>query len=326
MFEVKFFEYFLLIIAAGLKKFKKMFKLMLSSRLKLKMKVNKPYNISMHSKQHFIEMTEKRGTAGFSSIEQPAFSRSQSYYPARLSSGSQKMFQKCDLFFNTNSFCTVLNKTDISCCSRKKPDEFLRDLLSKLLKYCRNFLSFKNKPSNKHSDSESGERDFILDNKTENTERLIDLKTAQRMFKCAEFKSILNETQDLQHLNLYFLKTDNQKLSFFINLYNLLCIHSHFYLASVRVDRKVDETFERSDSSPFSFSFNLFHNRTERLLFQQRMCYKVGQMGSISLYDLKHLILMPRFLNNPHTTSISGLSSRKSAKIPHSSKSLKFIL
>ncbi len=29
------------------------------------------------------------------------------------------------------------------------------------------------------------------------------------------------------------------------------------------------------------------------------MCYKLGQMGLVSLYDLKHLILMPRFLNNP---------------------------
>ena len=43
-------------------------------------------------------------------------------------------------FYNQNSFCTVLNKTKVCCCSRKKPDEFLRDLLFKLLKYGKNFM------------------------------------------------------------------------------------------------------------------------------------------------------------------------------------------
>lgn len=159
-------------------------------------------------------------------------------------------------FYSLNSFYTILNENDLSYCSKKKPDVFLRDLLFKLLKYCKNYTN----------------------------KRVIDLATAKEIYENAEFKSILNESQELQHLNLLFLKTDCQKLSFFINLHNLLCIHAHFYLASfVKLD----------DTNPDS----LFNNKTEKLLFQQRMSYKVGQMGCVSLYDLRHLVLMRSFFN-----------------------------
>lgn len=220
---------------------------------------------------------------------------------------SQKQQPESD-FFNLNLFCTVLNKTDVICCSRKKPDEFLRDLLFKLLKYCKNFLSTMNhlKPEEKKESSghhNNFNQNFTIDNRTDKSDRLINLGTAQLMYQSAEFKSILNESQELQHLNLYFLKTDNQKLSFFINLYNLLCIHSQFYLASTRTSKPEpslpvsEDEDTNSTGCGLDFSFNLFRNRTEKLLFQQRMCYKVGQMGAISLYDLKHLILLPRMQN-----------------------------
>ncbi len=287
-----------------------------------------------------MDTIDKRVSVDVYPKEQPAAPKSQLHSPsAHWSSDSQKNSQNSairptDLLYNTNSFCTVLNRTDISCCSRKKPDEFLRDLLFKLLKYCKKFLNNNTTSTGSsrqsESDPPSAGRNFIIDNRTDKNERLIDLRTAQRMYQCAEFKSILNESQELQHLNLYFLKTDNQKLSFFINLYNLLCIHSHFYLASIRVGAKsaepntTTEGEQQEPNPPIGFSFNLFHNRTERLLFQQRMCYKVGQMGSISLYDLKHLILMPRFLNNPNVGNVQvnsgGLSGGKPVKKSHSSE------
>jgi hypothetical protein len=137
---------------------------------------------------------------------------------------------------------------------------------------------------------------------------VIDLKDAKEMYKSAEFKSLLDESKELQHLNLNALKTDKQKLSFFINLYNLLSIHSHFYLASkcnISSDKNEndkslfnDESFSHKlNGTPKKLTDFLFRNRTEKLLFEQRMCYKVGQMGCISLYDLKHHILTRRCLN-----------------------------
>ena len=261
------------------------------------MSINKDYSISLLSNHQTLDVLEKGPEQHKDSLRSPSAQRSLA--------DSQKSTQNSTVegdFYNLNSFYTVLNKTDVSCCSRKKPDEFLRDLLFKLLKYCKNFLN------NFNSSDTKSKANFTIDSSVEKNEQFIDLNTAQLMYQSAEFKSILNESQELQHLNLYFLKSDNQKLSFFINLYNLLCIHSHFYLASTRCSAaKKDPNFTETANNNHSetsgpdcaFTFNLFHNRTEKLLFQQRMCYKVGQMGLISLYDLKHLILMPRFLNNP---------------------------
>jgi hypothetical protein len=174
--------------------------------------------------------------------------------------------------FNLNSFHTILNQADMSYCSACRPDQFVRDLLIELLKYCRNFaLKQKQRKQNE-----------VI--------RSIDLPTACSIYNSAEFKSILSKTKTLQHLNLNFMTKQDQKLSFFINLHNLLCIHSHFYLASVR---NITNKTAKNDNSMSS----LFHNSTERLLFQQRMCYKVGQMGCVSLYDLRHHILVRRPLN-----------------------------
>lgn len=201
--------------------------------------------------------------------------------------------------YNLNSFYRVLNQSDIiNCCSRKKPHEFVRDLLLKLLKYCKNF--------NQHQ---------VYSNATK-----IDLSTAKEIYQCAEFKTILNESQELQHLNMLSLKTDHQKLSFFINLYNLLSIHAHFYLAAQNTTHKsyFEELHEKllvlneisiDEDDPTKqtehYASYLFHSSTERLLFEQRMCYKVGQMGHISLYDLKHLILLRQCMNNDDFTSLN---------------------
>jgi hypothetical protein len=119
------------------------------------------------------------------------------------------------------------------CCSRKKPDEFLRDLLLKVLKYCKSFLTTPT--------SESA-NNLIGQPRDTRANQFVDMKVAKDIYQCAEFKTILNESQELQHLNLYFLKTDAQKLSFFINLYNLLCIHSHFFLASVNSSKSYEST------------------------------------------------------------------------------------
>jgi hypothetical protein len=133
--------------------------------------------------------------------------------------------------------------------------------------------------------------------------KFIDLYRAKEIYKCAEFKSILNETQELLKINLYFLKTENQKLSFFINLYNLMCIHAKFYLASLS---GLTTSKDESDSLNMESDEFLFRNRTEELLFQQRICYKVGQMGCVSLYDLKYHILARRCLNSDTPFNFKG--------------------
>jgi hypothetical protein len=214
--------------------------------------------------------------------------------------------------YSLNSFYTILNENELTYCSKKKPDQFLKDLLFKLLKYCKNFNSTH---ENEQQQQQELTTKFTNNNnkKIKNSHRLVDLTKAKLMYESAEFKSILNESQELKHLSLKCLKTDNEKLSFFINLYNLLCIHAHFYLASF-INATATPTKNNNNNNNSSRSSNseeddnestineqdvlnddLFMNKTEKLLFQQRMCYKVGQMGCVSLYDLKHLVLTRSF-------------------------------
>lgn len=217
--------------------------------------------------------------------------------------------------YNISSFFTILNQSDVLIsCSRKKPDVFVREVLLKLLKYCKNHLLKsasrpKNAPFQPTQQQQQQQPQFV------------DLKTAQEIYQCAEFKTILNESQELQHLNLYLLKTENQKLSFFINLHNLLCIHAYFFLASLnsKYSEMSDNLRRRPSVSSQYLVLNqpdvcnlnvcLFRNRTEELLFRQKFCYKVGQMGCVSLYHLKHHILTRRCLNNENLSLLSSTST-----------------
>ena len=213
-----------------------------------------------------------------------------------------------DFTLETSSFYTVLNQEDILYCSIKKPDEFLRSLLLRILKFSKSFLDSQRlgqqQQQQQTSDSPTTTPQKTL--RSPQQRSLVDLTHAKAMYKSPEFKKLLNESKELQHLNLHALRTDKQRLSFFVNLHNLLSIHAHFYLAS-KCNSDSSPAPSPSPSSSLQSkeatasvvrdSAPLFRNKTEKLLFEQRMCYRVGQMGCVSLYDLKHHILTRRCLN-----------------------------
>jgi hypothetical protein len=227
----------------------------------------------------------------------PLHSIYSSHLASSLSSASSLIQSSEISLYNLNSFYTVLNQSDVNCCSRKKPHEFVRDLLLRLLKYCKSHLR-----QGAHH---------------------VDVETAREIYQCAEFKTIVNESQELQHLNLNSLKTQNQKLSFFINLHNLLSMHAHFYMAALQNKKQAttqpgnlnDKFFvlnQPENEIPANSCGYLFKTKTEKLLFQQRMCYRVGQMGYVSLYDLKHNILTRHCMNNDSFANLNFASISKS--------------
>ena len=153
------------------------------------------------------------------------------------SSNDRTQSNEEDFNKDTSSFYTILNEEESLYCSIKKPHEFLRNLLLKILKYTKSYLDIQRnrlqEESQQQQNPNQSSSNSLINNFSKPQKRsLIDLKDAKEMYKSAEFKSLLNESKELQHLNLNALKTDKQKLSFFINLYNLLSIHSHFYLAN----------------------------------------------------------------------------------------------
>jgi hypothetical protein len=255
-----------------------------------------------HLIAHNINQTRSGGTST-STIT------NNSQLAAALSSAStliQSTTESSVSMYNLNSFYTVLNQSDINCCSRKRPHEFVRDLLLRLLKYCKTHL-----PRGAHS---------------------IDVSTAREIYQCAEFKTITNESQELQHLNLNSLKTENQKLSFFINLHNLLSIHAHFYMTALQSQRQQSPTSSRptlekpivlnennlANNGDATMSATMFSTKAEKLLFEQRMCYRVGQMGYVSLYDLKHVILTRKCMNNDSFANLNFASISKSVEVSKS--------
>ena len=273
--------------------------------------VTGPTNIENPNKT-FLRQTSTKSRANTMAFQNKAFSSGISIID------QTKNYNESSSIYNLNSFYTILNESDIFSCSRKKPDEFIRNLLLKLLKYLENYLNKNNKDSLSKNQVFSPGID-INESINKSKQKLINLKLAKEIYKCPEFKSIINESQELQKINLYFLKNDNQKLSFFINLYNLLSIHSKFYLASITCFNELSSSscsqnlivLNQIKSDEANVNESLFRNKTEEILFEQRVCYKVGQMGCLSLYDLKHQILIRRSLNNDNPLNFKAHTTNK---------------
>lgn len=137
---------------------------------------NKTYATPILSKQKSVDVTDK-SHENLTNQHVKIQLRSPSF-ESQKSSG-QTNNTDTD-YYSTNSFCTVLNKTDVSCCSRKKPDEFLRTLLFKLLKYCKNFKSpVREEPTvnTGSANKQSFQQNFTIDSKVNKNESLINLET-----------------------------------------------------------------------------------------------------------------------------------------------------
>ena len=200
-----------------------------------------------------------------------------------------------NFYLNTEYlFYTILNKSEIQYCSLKKPDLLIKDLLFKVLKFIKKHSNEKQSDKLRHNTVSS----------VNSLTSTVSLELAANIYDSAEFKTITNETQELQYINLMMLKTNNQKISFFINLYNMLTIHSYFYFASIKHKASsLGSSNNSSNKAPIVANSKeqeaLFNNLTEKLLFIQRMSYKVGQIGCVSLFELKYIILNSNKLSEP---------------------------
>lgn len=175
---------------------------------------------------------------------------------------------------NDNCFYTILNESNIHWCSLQSADQLVYSILNKLLSYLR---------------KSSSNRGYLT------------LEEARSIYTCSEFKTIVNESRQLKFINLNTLKNDKQKLSFFINIYNLLVIHSNIFFASIRFKSLTNSFIDEQatpDSELFAKNF-LFNNTTETLLFKRRMSYYIGQLGCVSLTDLEDCLLNEHLKSEP---------------------------
>ncbi|RNA16340.1 Zinc finger FYVE domain-containing 26 [Brachionus plicatilis] len=190
--------------------------------------------------------------------------------------------------YKNEFFYSILNENSVFSCSIKKPHDFVRDLLFNVLRCCQ---------WSKNSSA----------------------KSLLQIYSSTDLKKNLKMSQQLQHLNLDYLKTKNEKLSFFINLHNLLSIHAKIFLLSLKSNKTkivkpntnqsklliLNDTLALSDTA----DIYLHKNKTFKMLFEQKMCYKVGQMGcNQNLYQSNN------FISSENQIYLSPLIEAKNSK------------
>jgi len=91
-------------------------------------------------------------------------------------------------------------------------------------------------------------------------------------------------TKQLQHLNITLLQTREEELAFFINLFNLLIIHTIMLVASDRFDVSLGLTISKLQ--------DLLNTAMGRSAFFHLVSYKVGQLGKITAFDVYNHIIV----------------------------------
>ncbi|XP_076098495.1 uncharacterized protein LOC143068375 isoform X2 [Mytilus galloprovincialis] len=120
-----------------------------------------------------------------------------------------------------------------------------------------------------------------------NAKGIFEISSAKMMIKTAEFADIISSTQKLNGADLDRLQTKEEKVSFFGNVQNLMFIHMCLFLIEEAVTKMEEDNESGGDKSAICFTdLNLI----DQLLHLNMFSYHLGQMGNVSLFDVKYLI------------------------------------
>ncbi|XP_052767439.1 zinc finger FYVE domain-containing protein 26-like isoform X2 [Mya arenaria] len=116
-----------------------------------------------------------------------------------------------------------------------------------------------------------------------NAQGLFDKTCAQKMMKCTEFYDIIAQTCLLQSADLLQLDPAQRKC-FYGNLQSLMSIHCfmHHFQMMEKMNGSTDKPGELQEYSDMT--------APEQMIFLSTFSYRVGQLGIISLFDLKYQI------------------------------------
>ncbi|CAF3740585.1 unnamed protein product [Rotaria sordida] len=137
------------------------------------------------------------------------------------------------------------------------PEKFIRTLLTKLLDCIKKIIE------------SSGYNHMTIE-------------LIEKLLSFDHYNDIINALPLLAYLDLDRLITNEERICFFINLYNFLLIISHIELIRTKLTQIT--------------TTNIFRNELERLLFFLTTRIDIGQLKQISLYDIKYYILKQTIL------------------------------
>ncbi|CAL1270215.1 unnamed protein product [Larinioides sclopetarius] len=200
---------------------------------------------------------------------------------------SDKLLQS-SCYFNNNGFPSlILNKSNRECPNPRHPDVVAKDLLRDIIAMI---------------------QDTTMANDSCGVFTVAELFSLSQH---SELSTWMEECSELAFVDLDLLKSREEKLAFFVNLTNVAWLHAILLevISWKSQDKENPFTSDYTSSNVFNASsehnFQLISpNLLQRLTMQKVLGYSVGQIGPISLFDLRYQLLhaqlpVPKHLQEP---------------------------
>nr|XP_054759360.1 zinc finger FYVE domain-containing protein 26-like [Lytechinus pictus] len=138
----------------------------------------------------------------------------------------------------------------------------------------------------------------------EGSDAAFELSSAAGACSTPEYWDIVMSTRELKHVDMDLLQTNEDKLCFFTNLFNLMLAHAALHHATLQMNEK-GNTFTLGHTRHYSLGRGTTNPGSimltspginsgmvlDQLSYLSSMAYRVGQMGVISAFDLHYVIL-----------------------------------
>ncbi|XP_062609221.1 zinc finger FYVE domain-containing protein 26-like [Saccostrea cucullata] len=113
-----------------------------------------------------------------------------------------------------------------------------------------------------------------------NPKGVFDISCAKRLIKLPEYRDIISGTKCFRELDLNLLKSREEKLCFYGNLQNLMFLH----MCLDDIDKSTSNT-EDLDEKIYCELCGM-----EKIVQMSLFSYNIGQLGRVSLFDLKFIL------------------------------------
>ncbi|XP_046355808.2 zinc finger FYVE domain-containing protein 26-like isoform X1 [Haliotis rufescens] len=121
-----------------------------------------------------------------------------------------------------------------------------------------------------------------------NAQSIFDTSCAKLAMKSEEYRDLLASTSQLQEVDLSQLHTRQMSLCFYANLQNLMTIH--LFLHQIWQRTLNQSASDVSDDTSHTINDFVLASTIDSIVHLEQFTYRVGQLGVVSLFELKHVI------------------------------------
>ncbi|ESP02327.1 hypothetical protein LOTGIDRAFT_238051 [Lottia gigantea] len=151
-----------------------------------------------------------------------------------------------------------------------------------------------------------------------NSKGIFDISCAKLLVQDSSFDDLFNTTKQLQSVDLSKLGKKDDLTCFYINLQNLMTIHMHLLFIHHRLQKQKCLEEEESQSNLLKDEDIFTMSSLDNLIQRQQFYYQIGQLGVVSLFDVKTKICNEKFLPTLEISNIPVASYNLSSYDPWS--------